>query len=47
MKCQANGNPKNFTFSWMKNNLTFTDFSHVQTRQGEDSSFGKTNQILV
>ena len=34
MECKADGNPKNFTFSWKKNNLTFSKVDSIH----DDSS---------
>ena len=45
IECQPRGNPKNFTFSWRKNNLTFSDFSHVSS--GEASNHGKDQKITL
>ena len=40
MRCEAEGNPRDFSFSWMKNNLSFSDFSQITEK--ENSNFGKT-----
>ena len=45
IECQPRGNPKNFTFSWRKNNLTFSDFSHVSL--GGASNHGKYQKITL
>ena len=37
MQCRAEGNPRDFSFSWKKNNLTFSDFSQIT----QNSNFGK------
>ena len=39
LHCRAEGSPGDFSFSWMKNNLSFTDFSRIT--QKENSNFGK------
>ena len=50
MKCQANGRPENFTFSWMKNNLSSSDFSyHVTSKvfSSHGKYFFRTKQKLL
>ena len=39
LRCRAEGNPRDFSFSWLKNNLSFSDQNQITLK--ENSNFGK------
>ena len=39
LRCRAEGNPGDFSFSWLKNNLSFSDQNQITLK--ENSNFGK------
>ena len=45
LRCRAEGNPRDFSFSWLKNNLSFSDQNQITLK--ENSNFGKYHKRNV